>query len=58
MQDSKRGFLQMSHGIKLSKSQCPTMKDERERMDEFPYALGIGLSCMPCFAPDSMSPMP
>ena len=28
MQDSKRGFLPMSHGIKLSKSQCPTTKDD------------------------------
>ena len=42
MQDSKRGFLSMSHGIKLSKSQCPTMKDERERMDKIPYASAIG----------------
>ena len=42
MQDSKIGFLPMSHGIKLSKSQCPTTKDERERMDEIPYALAIG----------------
>ena len=38
MQDSKRGFLPMSHGIKLNKSQCPTTKDERERMDKIPYA--------------------
>ena len=42
IQDSKRGFLPMSHGIKLSKSQCPTMKDERERMDKIPYASAIG----------------
>ena len=42
MQDSKRGFLPMSHGIKLSKSQCPTTKDERERMDKIPYASAIG----------------
>ena len=42
MQDSKRGFLPMSHGIKLSKSQCPTTKDERECMDEIPYASAIG----------------
>ena len=41
MQDSKRGFLLMSHGIKLSKSQCPTTKDERERMDKIPYASAI-----------------
>ena len=42
MQDSKRGFLLMSHGIKLCKSQCPTTKDERERMDKIPYASAIG----------------
>ena len=42
MQDSKRGFLPMSHGIELSKSQCPTTKDERERMDKIPYASTIG----------------
>ena len=41
-QDSKRGFLPMSHGIKLSKSQCPTTKDEREGMDKIPYSLAIG----------------
>ena len=41
MQDSKRGFLPMSHDIKLSKSQCPTTKDERERMDKIPYASAI-----------------
>ena len=32
MQDSKRGYLPMSHAITLSKSQCPNTKDERERM--------------------------
>ena len=42
MQDSKRGFLPMSHGIKLSKSQCPTTKDEKEHMDKIPYATTIG----------------
>ena len=41
MQDSNRGFLPMSHGIKLSKSQCLTMKDEIERMDKIPYASAI-----------------
>ena len=42
MQDSKRGFLPMSHGINLGKSQCPTTKDEKEGMDEIPYASAIG----------------
>ena len=42
MQDSKRGYLPMSHGITLSKSQCPNTKDERERMSKIPYASTIG----------------
>ena len=52
MQDSKRGFLPMSYGIKLSKSQCPT--DERERMDKISYALAIGsiMYAMLCTRPD------
>ena len=54
MQDSKRGFLSMSHGIKLSKSQCPTTKDERERMDKIRYASTICsiMYAMLCTQPD------
>ena len=54
MQDSKRGFLLMSHCIKLSKSQCPTTKDERERMDKIPYASAIDsiMYVMLCTRPD------
>ena len=54
MQDSKRGFLPMSHGIKLSKSQCLTTKDERERMDKIPYASAVGsiMYAMLCTRPD------
>ena len=51
MQDSKRGFLPMSHGIKLSKSQCPTTKDERERIDKIPYASAI-MYAMLCTQPN------
>ena len=32
----------MSHGIHLSKSQCPTTTDERDRMSKVPYASAIG----------------
>ena len=32
----------MSHGIHLSKTQCPTTTDERERMNKVPYASAIG----------------
>ena len=54
MQHSKRGFLPMSHGIKLNKYQCPTLKDERERMDKIPYASAIGsiMYAMLCTRPD------
>ena len=54
MPDSKRGFLPMSHGIKLSKSQCPTTKDERERMDKIPYPSAIGsiMYALLCTRPD------
>ena len=54
MQDSTRGFLPISRGIKLSKSQCPTTQDERERMDKIPYASAIGsiMYAMLCTRPD------
>ena len=54
MENSKRGFLPMSHGIKLSKTQCPTSKEERERMSRIPYASAIGsiMYAMLCTRPD------
>ena len=54
MQDSKRGYLPMSHGITLSKSQCPSTKDERQRMSKIPYASAIGsiMYVMLCTRPD------
>jgi hypothetical protein len=42
MQDSKKGFLPMSHGITLSKSQCATTPDEQKKMSVIPYASSIG----------------
>ena len=42
MQNSKRGFLPMCHGISLSKTQYPTMQDERDCMSKIPYASAIG----------------
>ena len=32
----------LTHGIHLSKSQCPTTTDERDRMSKVPYASAIG----------------
>ena len=42
MQNSKRGFLPMRQGISLSKTHCPTMQDERDRMSKIPYSYAIG----------------
>ena len=42
MQNSKRGFLLMCHGISLSKTQCPMVQDERDHMSKIPYAYAIG----------------
>ena len=44
----------MSHGISLSKTQCPMMQDERDRMSKIPYASAIGsiMYAMLCTRPD------
>jgi hypothetical protein len=42
MQESKKGFLLMSHGVHLCESQCPVTIDEQERMKEIHYASAIG----------------
>ena len=42
MEQAKKGFLPMSHGIHLSKTQCPSTTDERDRMSRVPYASAIG----------------
>ncbi|KAI3708868.1 hypothetical protein L2E82_38397 [Cichorium intybus] len=54
MQDSKRGFLPITHGTILSKSQCPSTRTELERMKHVPYALAIGsiMYAMLCTRPD------
>ena len=54
MQNSKGGFFPMCHGISLSKTQCPMMQDERDRMSKIPYASAIGSTryVMLCTRPD------
>jgi hypothetical protein len=44
----------MSHGITLSKKQCPSELDEQERIKAIPYALAIGsiMYDMLCTCPD------
>ncbi|KAK9034790.1 hypothetical protein V6N11_076847 [Hibiscus sabdariffa] len=54
MEESKRGFLPMRHGISLSKEMCPSTPQERERMSEILYASAIGsiMYAMICTRPD------
>ncbi|KAK8686012.1 hypothetical protein V6N13_125040 [Hibiscus sabdariffa] len=42
MEESKRGFLPMRHGMSLSKEMCPSTPQEREQMSQIPYASVIG----------------
>jgi hypothetical protein len=59
MQDSKKAFLPMLHGITLSKKQCPSEPKEQERMRAIPYALAIGsiMYAMLCYAHTQMPSM-
>ena len=54
MESSKKGFLPMSHGVRLSKTQCPETADERSRMSMIPYASAVGsiMYAMICTRPD------
>ena len=42
MEQSKKEFLPVLQGVKLSKTQNPTTSEDRERMKVIPYALAIG----------------
>ena len=42
MEQSKKEFLPVLQGVKLSKTQSPTMAEDRKRMKVIPYDLAIG----------------
>ena len=42
MEQSKKEFLPMLQGVKLSKTQSPTTAEDRNRMKVIPYASAIG----------------
>ncbi|KAL0401863.1 UNVERIFIED_CONTAM: Retrovirus-related Pol polyprotein from transposon TNT 1-94 [Sesamum latifolium] len=42
MENSKRRFVPMRHGIKLSKKQSPKTDEEFKRMSDIPYASAVG----------------
>ena len=51
MEQSKKEFLLVLQGVKLSKTQSPTTAEDRKRMKVIPYASVIGsikyASCAP-----------
>ena len=42
MEQSKKEFLPVLQGVKLSKTQSPTTVEDREKMKVIPYASAIG----------------
>ena len=54
MEQSKKEFLPVSSGVKLSKTQSPTTAEDRKRMKVIPYASAIGsiMYAMLCTRPD------
>ena len=49
MEQSKKEFLAVLQGMKLSKTQSPTTAEDRKRMKVIPYASVIG-SIKVCYA--------
>ena len=54
MDQSRKGFLPVLQGVKLSQTQCPTTLEDREKMKVIPYASAIGsiMYGMLCTRPD------
>ncbi|KAJ9546872.1 hypothetical protein OSB04_019415 [Centaurea solstitialis] len=54
MDESKKGFIPMQHGIVLSKTQCPVSSQDQDKMKSFSYASAIGsiMYAMLCTRPD------
>jgi len=54
MDQSKKGFLPVLQGTRLSAAQCPTTAEDREKMSVIPYASAIGsiMYAMLCTRPD------
>src|SRR6187399_1222314 len=54
MDQSKKGFLPVLQGVKLSQTQCPTTAQDKEKMKLIPYASAIGsiMYAMMCARPN------
>ena len=52
MEQSKKEFLPVLQGVKLSKTQSPTTAEDRKRMKVIPYASAIGSIKYAMLVPD------
>ena len=54
MDNSKKEFLPMRHGVHLSKSMCPQSEEDRQEMSNVPYASAVGslMYAMLCTRPE------
>ena len=54
MDQSRKGFLPVLQGVRLSSAQCPTTTEDKEEMSVIPYASAIGsiMYAMLCTRPD------
>ena len=52
MEQSKKEFLPVLQGVKLSQTQSPTTAEDRKRMKVIPYASAIGSIKFACCVPD------
>ncbi|XP_076952723.1 uncharacterized protein LOC143626547 [Bidens hawaiensis] len=54
MENSKKGLVPIQRGTMLSASQCPSSKDEQDKMSGIPFASAIGsiMYAMICTRPD------
>ena len=54
MENSKRGFIPMRHGVQISKEHSPKTPEDRALMEKIPYASAMGsiMYAMLCTRPD------
>ena len=58
MEQSKKEFLPVLQGLKLSKTQIPTTVEDKKRMKVIPYALAIGSIKYAICVPDLLYTLP
>ena len=58
MEQSKKEFLPVLQGVKLSKTQSPTTAEDREKMKVIPYASTIGSIKYAMCVPDLLYTLP